>query len=206
MSARIVGQCELQEELIPLPGGTQLYRNLDCPSDGLLLEPGEAAVYAADECGIALAGPVVAHCGRDSLLDRATLMTGTPSREHLSVIHAMATRLERAGMVVEQQHLNLLFQLPAERFNHPLHHPVHGAFHRAMLRYAKRRDDRIAWEEDDNVWLDIGRLAVVQANRTGFGSADAKSQLPVGGAFGYTRHPDQSLRSRKNLVIVVRPA
>jgi len=201
MSARIADPCALQDELIALPGGIQLYRS-HTEADGLRLdEPGIAAIFAPGGCGVILAEHVVAHAGRESLIDRQGLCDGVPSRPHFSIVDAVAERLRRAGVRIEDTPFHFLFPLPASEFTHPADE------YRAYLRYGRGLGSLIAWEQEDGIHLDIGRLALAQAREEGFAADRApRCVLPVWGVHGYTRHPNEALRTHRNLVIVVREA
>lgn len=208
-SGLIASPCKLNQ-VIALPPGIALYRNRNLRAEGTWIGPGEAVIMGTGGCATAIAigekQCIVAHAGRDSLIERERLLRKSGLRPLMSVVDDMAQVGRNRGANLNRMAFHALFALPAETFSHPIHDAEHGDFHRKILAYANELKSEFAWRRNDCIHLDIKRLAVYQAEKAGFGSSHGSCSLPLNGPFGYTRHENPTLRKMRNLVVIVRTA
>ena len=126
-SARIVDSCVLTERIY-LGGGVSIRRNNAVPADGIILERGRAFAMSGAGCPVIVASDgynvIVAHAGRDSLVDRGAV-EGKPTREHLSVVNAIVGTFVDRGSIANGIEMCMLFSIPSGMFKHSFDHEVY---------------------------------------------------------------------------------
>ncbi len=198
---------------IRLPLKRKLYRNKAFGCEGTVLRLNESLVFSAKGCLLLVASgldsrgePFVigAHAGRDSLIDRKKLDTGERSREHFSVVHAMSEAVWQLGAGPRTMKLYILFSISADELIHELDHSDEKMKkgNERMRDYLKRFGGYVSFEQGMNLHVDIAELAKAQASTALFGDAEILRSIPTGGPFSTTRHPDQEIRNRSNLVLL----
>jgi len=203
-NAVVVSSAEL-ENRIPLGKSIVLYRNKDIPADGVFLEPGEAFVMSGAGCPviIAIAGEymIVAHAGRDSLIERNAVF-GKPSRKRVSIVYAMIEALAKRGAAPEDINMCMQFSIPTEMFEHSPDHPEYGAYNRALATLADTLWHGCVIRKNGSVFLDMESLFVEQAREVGIRCVWAMNSLAEFPALAHTR--DTTDPSRRNLFVIKR--
>lgn len=193
---------------IQLPHGVRLHRNRDVPADGVSLGRNHAFIMSGGGCTVLVAAGrglvIAAHASRDSMLDRAFIRNEAPPREYASVVRSIIGHASKSGHVLPK-HLSLrgFFTLPAEDFPHPPSHPDWGAENVQLAEFiAGKWGPHIMTGPD--LHLSIPELIKAQGAEHRFGRVGVEKDLPRSGAFGYTRHANEAMRTARNLVIVHR--
>lgn len=204
MSATIVRVGKLGKQ-IPLGDGVVLHRDKDVPADGVFLPPGKAFMMSGAGCPliIATAGEyaVVAHAGRDSLIDRGAVM-GRPTRNCGSVVDSIIDALLGRNAPADDIDMCMLFAIPAESFGHPENDPRYGEFNSRLGVYAHNNWPGSVTKKDGSVFVDLGALFVEQARQRGVRRAWAVHSLDEYPDLAHTR--DGKDISRRNLYVVKR--
>jgi hypothetical protein len=207
MSARIVPK-SLLSKVIRLPYGVNLYRNHEVPADGVALGRGHAFIMSGGGCPVVVAAGknscIVTHASRDSLLDRNHIRkTGEP-RDYASVIRAIIGWSAKYGNIKPGQlSLRGFFTIPTADFSHPPDDPVWGEDNILLAEFIRKQWSAPVISGPD-LCLSIPELIMAQAAEGRFGPTGMERELPSSGAFGYTRHSDEAMRTVRNLVIVHR--
>lgn len=203
-SARIISPSELKTRI--RLSSIDLYRNKDMPADGTFLDRNEAFVMSAAGCPviIATAGDrlIVAHAGRDSLVDRRAVMGATPCREHLSVVHAIIEAFAKKGLAPETVKMCMQFAIPADVFEHRFDHPRYGTFNRALKKFVDKRWSGCTTEENGRMFLNLEFLFEEQAKQAGVRNVWAMNSLAVFPLLAHT-HDGRDPQAR-NLFLVKR--
>ncbi len=202
MSAIVVGTHVLNTR-IRLGGHTYLYRKKQVPADGVFLRPGEAFVMSAAGCPviIATAGEymIVAHAGRDSLIERSAVL-GAPTREHPSIVDAIIGAFGKNGFGVDQISMCMHLAIPAIVFEHRFDHPFYGAYNRALARFVDDRWPGCTAYKNGSMFLDLESVFVEQARRAGLRYVWAALSLDTFPDLVHTRAGENP--HQRNLVVV----
>ncbi len=136
------GRVILPEQLLlalNLGGGIFLMRNQNAPADGTLLRsPRDAGIFSAGGCGLVVAAlgehMVFAHAGRDCVIDRRRVLSGTPSRELESVVDYVVNALLLAAAPCKAEDIQVwvLYSIRADDFLHRYDHEEHGEYNRLI--------------------------------------------------------------------------
>ena len=198
----------------PLSCGVRILRPSH-PCDGVPLERFGSFLMSAGGClllvlsGSGLRGPVciAAHAGRNSLVDMYLILKNKPSRSDHSIVNAMARHARLLGLRLKDATLRIFGGIPWQAFPHARDDPDHGRSNRMLLAYLDVHYDgeMVRIRDDGAECICISTLAQRQAELAGIGTVRIEWELPLNGAFAYTRHQDPALAGRvRNLVDVVR--
>lgn len=205
MSAHVVGQEELTERF-HLGSGITLYRNSNVPADGVFLRPSQAFVMSGAGCPVIVASGgthfVVAHAGRDSLVDRQAVEERGRRREYLSVVHAVVHAFSMRGVPADGVAMGMLFAIPRESFEHHPEHPVYGDYNRELVAFLERRYDASIIRRNGTAYLDLQALFIAQARRVGVRRPWVLHPLQDHPDLAHTR--DGMGSAQRNLIIVKR--
>lgn len=204
-SARIVDSCVLTRR-ISLGGGVSIRRNKEVPADGILLNRGRAFVMSGAGCPVIVASDgydvIVAHAGRDSLVDRGAVV-GKPAREHVSVVEAIIGAFVDRGAIPNGIEMCMLFSIPSGVFEHRLDHEVYGDYNRALAMFiAKKWGSGIINGPESSFFLDLECLFEEQAFQAGVSNAWSTHSLGEFPELAHTR--DGKGSERRNLVVIKR--
>src|SRR3989344_558150 len=134
MSAVMAHPEDIKKNRIQL--GIDIYRNPECPADGVFLQPNEAFVMSGAGCPFIIATAdehmIVAHAGRDSLVERNAVL-GRPSRRHVSIVYAIIEEFLKKGEQLNEIVMCMLFSIPTGLFDHHPMHSEYGAYNRALV-------------------------------------------------------------------------
>jgi|CXWL01.1.fsa_nt_gi hypothetical protein len=211
MNANILSVGDLRSGII-LPGGERIYRQNDMPGDAIPVNEGSAFMMSAGGCPVIIATGkaktgdklcIVAHAGRDSLLDRRLVEMGERSRRTESVVFEIARFAKRHGVCPKGMTLRVLFQMDPRCFAHELGNKQYAFYNTNLVSAAKRYHEQACDVRGNVAYLDLGWLIYGQAQVAGFGNVFTAHPLPYDGVFGHTRHPNPHLR-KMNLVLVYR--
>ncbi|HEX2792490.1 MAG TPA: hypothetical protein VHO23_02130 [Candidatus Paceibacterota bacterium] len=202
---------------IELPNGVPLFRSARAADAVILPEPGDGMVASMGGCSlIALAcGTTLAagHGGLDGLVHRDYVLGETETDEG-SIVDTMCRAVlpPHRGMRTKAS-CRAFFSLPRKSYYFDLEHPTHGAYNFALNRLLDVRYDAHAQQiAVDDLWrrgffLDQGRLIGAQARKHGVSTVSACLEpLRPHGHHAHTRHPDESMRPKRNLVAITRLA
>ena len=207
MNAHLTDADKLTTEIL-LPHGITLYRNPGLKADGLPLsaDAGETFVMSGGGCPIIVAigdGEVIAaHASRDSMIDRTRVMTGSQSRQHESVLHAIVREFKDWDISPSQVHVHVYFSVPAAAFTHDFSDAAYGAFNRALHRDLRKRGLGDDVMQKATGAFSIPALCAGLGRQLGLGKVEKSCMLPQHGRFGYTRNPIDSLKKARNLEFV----
>lgn len=181
-----------------------LRRNQELPADGIFLRPEGAFIMSGAGCPIILASAgkrlIVAHAGRDSLIDRGAVV-GKSSRPHVSVVGEIVSAFGQGGRSPEKITMVMMFAIPAREFEHREDHPVYGGYNRALVAFAERWHDAIFWR-DGHPHLDLEQVFLEQARQAGVQDVQTMCRLDTCSGLAHTR--DGKGSHRRNLIIVKR--
>lgn len=205
-SAAIVSATDLKECIL-LGGGVSLYRNHSIPADGVFLKPGDAFVMSAAGCPVIIATDgehmLVAHAGRDSLIDRNAVMGLPMTREHLSIVDAIIAAFKEKGVPPQRIDMHMQLSIPAAAFEHRFDHPQYGAYNRALSAFVDAHWPHCTLNKTDkSMFLDLESVCVEQARQAGLRYVWATSSLGEFPSLAHTR--DGNNPYRRNLVLVKR--
>ena len=204
-SAQIVDATELKDRI--RLGRVDLFRQRDLPADGIFLKPSQAFVMSAAGCPIITATDsgckhmVVAHAGRDSLIDRGAV-TGVPTRKHISVVHAIIDAFRERGIPAHQIDMCMQFSIPTVAFEHEFSHPHHGRYNRALGEFVDERWPGCTVRKNGSLFLNLQHVFLEQAARAHVRSLQAIEPLDEHPDLAHTR--DGKDPGRRNLFIVKR--
>lgn len=196
MNARVLCREDFSRS-IALPCVVEL-RIPEQAGEGIRLERHEALVLGTGGCGVlALSyinedgrpGLLAAHAGRDSLVDKAYIQDGTPSRPYFSIIGALAAYAEQQGGKREEMILRSFGTVPWQDFPHSTEDPVHGTYNELLLGRLEWRygDSPIKIGPGDCEYLCLSSLIEAQALEERIVlKHDHNRELPA----GYALHPE----------------
>ena len=204
-SAAVVPTENLKKNKIQLRG-TSIYRNKEAPADGVFLNRDEAVVMSGSGCPIIIATAgrrmVVAHAGRDSLIERSAVL-GMPTRRHVSVVNAIIEALLGKGEPLNGIVMCMLCSVPAELFEHRFDHPQYGSYNHALVNFVDARWPGCTTRRGNvAVFLNLESVFTAQALEAGVWHTWAMSSLRDYTALAHTR--DGKCPSRRNLFVVKR--
>ncbi len=205
-ASAIVADTALLKERIRLGEGVSLYRNRNAPVDGVFIQRGDAFAMSAAGCPviIAVAGKkmVVAHAGRDSLIERAAVM-GAPTRKHLSVVDAIVDAFRKQGTRAVEISMRMYFSIPTRSFEHRFDHPQYGAYNRALAAFVDDRwENCMVRETSESMFLNLEAVFVEQARQAGV--RDLLATLSLDECLGLAHTRDEKDPRRRNLILVKR--
>lgn len=217
-SGEIVAHARQLTQRITFPNGITMYRNKQVRADGVFVKSGQSFVMSGAGCMPAVAAGtnddnqsfmLPFHVSRDSALDRSLVLGNGPSRSHRSVVEAAIDAMGERGVTPDRIAIRGYFSLPKACFEHPFEHPVHGEYNRRMADCVSKYwgNDCVSVEDTDDgrsAFLDMPSLLVQQADRLGVKDVKCEHTLKLSGPFAHTRHPDERLRTERNLSIVHR--
>lgn len=202
-SARVVNTADLRSRI--RLNEIDMYRRRDLPADGIFLKPGEAFMMSGAGCPLIIASAgeplLVAHAGRDSLVDRGAI-AGSPSRRHVSVVHAIVEAFRSRGVHPERIRMTMLFAIPTETFEHRFDHPYLGDFNRKLGAFINARWPGCTVWNSGGVFLNLEFLFLEQATQAGVRDLDAMRSLTDCPRLAHTR--DGNDPNRRNLYVVKR--
>lgn len=209
-SARVV-QADLLKKRIRIGNGISIYREQCIQADGVFLDLTAAFVMSASGCPVVIASNgkyvVVAHAGRDSLIDRGAVM-GKPTRDRLSVvdsiIDALLAQKNRKCVSMDNINICMLFAIPMDVFEHREDHPCHGEYNQRLGAYAYARWPDSVVRRGKGVFLNLEAVFVEQARQRGVLHAWATHSLADFPALAHTH--DGKDPGRRNLIVVKRNA
>ncbi|HUQ30379.1 MAG TPA: hypothetical protein VM103_02550 [Candidatus Paceibacterota bacterium] len=207
-SGVVVGVEAIRKNHIRLGNNTELFRNKDVPADGTFLKPESAFVMSAAGCPviIAVAGEhmIVAHAGRDSLIDRFVVAGRDASRTDFSVVHAIVRTFVETKCVekAEEIAMCMAFAIPPMVFCHPFADTVFGEYNRKLASFASSRWEGGAIITKNGVHLDLQAIFHAQAREVGVERTWVTHSLAEHTDLAHTR--DGVNRDRRNLIIVGR--
>lgn len=171
-SARVVEEGALKQHIY-LNGAAVLHRSQFFPADGVHLnKKGHAFMMSGAGCPIIIAADdegemlVVAHAGRDSLVDRGAVM-GYRARKHVSVVGAIIEKFGERGILPVHILMRMMFSISAAAFVHPLNHPQYGAYNRTLEGFINNRWPRGAIRQNGNLLVNLEGLFEEQAYQAG---------------------------------------
>ncbi|MEK7511150.1 MAG: hypothetical protein AAB582_02860 [Patescibacteria group bacterium] len=212
--SRTIARPEQLRTRIMLPDEIPLFRNVGLPSDAVTLpEPGDAMIMSGAGCAliVMVCGDtiVAGHGGRDSLIDRNFVLK-MGSNDGRSIVDTMA------GSVSDGKKLRLLkascrafYNVPRKCFDHFYDHERHGVYNQELAQLIRDRHgtrcEQIMKETSRGFYLDQGQLIGAQAIRHSFHTVSTCLEpLTPGGEYAHTRHRDEKMREKRNLIAVVR--
>ncbi|OGG92917.1 hypothetical protein A2609_03565 [Candidatus Kaiserbacteria bacterium RIFOXYD1_FULL_47_14] len=198
-SAIIIDGGELKEQ-IDLGTGVRLHRNSTVPADGIFLKKGQAFVMSSAGCPVIIATAsnhmIVAHAGRDSLIDPGVLMR-EPTRTHLSVVYAI---VKAFGVRPSEIEMRMLFSIPEKAFRHDVNHWMYGEQNRRLAAFIGTWCPDGVSKENGSIFLNLEKIFLAQARMIGVQNATATHSLNQFPAMAHTRDGEDV--RRRNLVVV----
>ena len=202
-SAQIIDSTVLKP--ISLGNNFVLHRDKNIHADGIFLKPGEAFVMSGAGCPIIIATGgdqmIVAHAGRDSLIDRGAVI-GNPTRKHVSVVHSIIDAFKEKGIPVSEISMCLEFSIPADVFEHQFDHPQHGEYNRALATFINKKWSGCTLGNGNSMFLDLESVFLKQTIEAGVQRWTAEKSLSEYTEFCHTR--DGKDPNRRNLIVVKR--
>jgi hypothetical protein len=211
MSAQVVETRKLST-VIRNPGGKfRLHRNRADPADGLVLGIGQAFVASVAGCPVIVASGhvqtgtaycIVAHAGRESLIDEGVLWA-QPTRLRLSVVDEIVWAFEQRGVARRHISMTMLFAVPALSFEHDPSHAIHGPKNRKLIEFADRMWPGSVIKKNGTAYLDLEQIFLAQARKQELGGrAWVGPNLNVFPSLTHTRKP--GCRDARNLIAILR--
>lgn len=161
-------------------GESCLLRNQSLPADGVYVGKKQAFVMSAAGCPVIIATAsdqcVIAHASRDSLIDRRAVI-GNPSREHLSVVHAIVAEFGKRRLPPASIDMVMLFAIAAEKFEHSMYHPIYGDYNHRLIQLVNNRWLGGVVYKDGSSFLDLEQVFVGQAREAGVSAVGAMGSL-----------------------------
>ncbi|MCX6787164.1 MAG: hypothetical protein NTY93_01405 [Candidatus Kaiserbacteria bacterium] len=214
-SAQVIDINELTER-INLGAGRYLYRNCSVPADGVFIKPQHAFMMSSAGCPIIIATGgehmVVAHAGRDSLIDYAAVI-GEPDRQQVSIVDSIVEAFIMRGVSRDEIAMCMLFSIPVEKFEHKLNHPSHGYYNQRLDQFAEVRWPGCIHRSNGSLFLDLETVFKKQALKAEIGEKNVQvmDSLSLHSSLAHThdgkKNPVDERGheiSRRNLLIVKR--
>lgn len=180
LSGAIVSSDRLRDEIRFRSEKVALYRNANLPADGVPLQLKEAFVMSGAGCPLILASNgsrvIVAHAGRDSLVDRASIR-GTFGRQYISVVDAIVDNFKAFGELPQNIAMTMLFSIPPEEFEHSPQHPEYGEYNSRLIKFIDARWPGCFIDGHDTFYLDLQQLFIAQAMNHGIKYVSAQCSL-----------------------------
>jgi len=206
-SGRIVEQRELDKK-IRLGTNITLYRNHLVPADGVFIGTGQTFAMSSAGCPIIIATngelTVVAHAGRDSLIDRGAVM-GKPTRRNVSVVGSIVESFKERGVQPIDMSMCMLFAIPPGVFEHSFKDEECGEYNEALFEFIDGRWADGAFKMNGSAFLDLENIFEAQARDAGVSSVSVKDSLSDLPSLTHTRD-GKNLENldRRNLIAVKR--
>jgi hypothetical protein len=204
-SARII-DTRLLKEAVNLGEDIVMYRNQDEAGDGVFLGRGTGIAMGIAGCPavIATAGEqmIVAHAGRDSLIDRGAVL-GEPTRRHVSIVDAIIEAFLERGISPNDIVMCMLFAIPAKEFVHSFSHPEYGLYNYRLCEFIHKNQWSNGMDSQKNLlYLDLEMIFQEQARQNGVQNVFFGCSLDEFPALVHTR--DGGGPNRRNLVVIKR--
>jgi hypothetical protein len=173
-------------------------------SEGTNLSKDEAFMLRTAGCAVLVASGegmcIVAHGGRDALIDRNLMIKGHASRVPMSVIDSMA-RFARKNLVNPADMVfRSFFEISAESFKHSFSHRRHGTYNRAVVKFVRSHyGNNSAPFLDGTHCLSLSEIIRTQAFLAGFKDVHVGDFPLPDEPFYSTRDKDEHRRSGRNL-------
>lgn len=146
---------------------------------------------------------VVAHAGRDSLINRARVdgQEGY-TRIRQSVVDSIVSTFWDIGIPPNKIHMHAFFAIPARLFVHEFGHPVYGHYNQRLYELIRLRwADAIIAKDEDGFCLSLDNLIVAQAHDVGVNSVVVSDSITDHPELSHTR---DGKGKHSNLMIVKR--
>ena len=206
-SAEVVHRSTLKNT-IDLGGNILLFRDSSVDADGICLKRGQALVASTAGCPfiIAVGGGymIIAHAGRDSLIDRGWVTGGQPIRTNISVVHAIVKTFAERGVHAYEISMRMELSIPVGVFEHRFDHPEYGEFNKALWKFLIEQWPSGCIRENGSMFLDLEELFKEQARHLGVRDVQSENSLAEFPDLWHTRKDGDS--SKRNLFIFKREA
>lgn len=145
---------------------------------------------------------LMAHAGRDSLIDMHVIKHEKSSRAHFSIVDAMVAYAARRGARTENLILRSFFALHWVAFEHRLDYPGREALHEKLVTFFNEHpyfSSALKMRYGRTPCICLSTLIQQQANTYPFKHVQTMDHvLPVDGSYAYTRHTDPEMRGERN--------
>ena len=191
------------EETIDLGKNITLRRNPSIPADGVFIRRGHFFAMSGAGCPIIIASSgthmVVAHAGRDSLIDPGATVN-KPSRKHVSVVNAIVQAFKEHYLVPPNGiSMTMHFAIPIEAFEHRLD----DVRNQMLMEFINGHWCNAVHKNGGNTfYLDLESLFEQQARKVGVRDVSAMNSLAEFPRLAHTR--DGKDKGRRNLIVVKR--
>lgn len=202
MASAVVVNARVLDTRIKLGGDVCLYRKKQVPADAVFVPSGRAFVASGAGCPFIVATAdehmIVAHAGRDSLIERSAVL-GTPAREHPSIVNAIIEAFDKKGFPANRISMSMYLAIPASVFEHRFDHPFCGEYNRALARFVDDRWPGCTVHRKDSMFLDLESVFIEQARAAGLRHAWATLSLDTCPGLVHTRGGENRQR---NLIVI----
>jgi hypothetical protein len=199
---------------IDLGEGVTILRNQNAPGDGMFIQPRETLIMSGAGCPIIIATAgdkmVVAHAGRDSLIDRNKIM-GERARENPSIVYTIVAAFIRQGFPPNEIKMRMLFSIPKEVFGHRLDDPIYRKQNCALAAFIRIWCEKGAILDRGTLFLDLEEIFLKQAEMLGVLNPTVSHSLKQFPAMAHTRDGEKNPRDlngievpRRNLLVIER--
>ena len=192
-NAEVVNHTDLNKWL-DLGKGIVLHRDRSIPADGIFVRRGHAFVMSGKGCPVIIAASdeylLVAHAGRDSLIDRGAVV-GENTRENVSVVESIVEAFQERGVPANEISMRMEFAIPAAVFEHRFD-GVDGDHNRRLCELI--RDPKKGWPSaiskngGNSFFLDLEALFEEQTRQAGVTDALAENSLAEFPFLAHTRN------------------
>ena len=202
-SAQVVCAGALTTEIC-LSHRVRIRRDQHLPADGVSLWRGQVFVMSAAGCPIITATGgnlmVVAHAGRDSLIDRGAVM-GKRSRRHMSIVDAVVEFFTTHGVRASDIAMVMQLAIPVFSFEHNPRDATYGDYNRFMIDLVDEKWAGGIIREDGSAFLCLEKVFLEQARQCGVRDVRVENALD--------EHPDLvqtcvDNAGQRNLIVVKR--
>ncbi len=141
-------------------GEFRIYRGV--MADGLEVPENDGVFLASADCPTIIAFDpqknrlVVAHAGRNCLLDRQLIDTNTPSRDHFSVVDAV---IDKLGTNIK---VHIALGIKSKNFTHLVTDPVYGESNDRMLKFIFEKYSNCFYWQPEEGQLSLSMLIKAQ--------------------------------------------
>ncbi len=205
------GQIILPEKLdrvLNLGHKVLLFRNRDVPADGTFLRASrDAGTFSAGGCGVVVAilgeYMIFAHAGRECVIDRGRVLTGTMSRQMESVVgYVVRALLDVGGGLKKIRHLHawMFYSIRPEEFLHRYDDEKHGEYNRLIGAYIEKNFGAGGRFTSEGIEIDLPAIVKAQFERHGV----PKENISLEHAYLATELPTTRNGGGRYLVAIVR--
>jgi hypothetical protein len=201
-SAHIVNK-NTPKKAIHVGNKVTIYRDKAVLADGVFVPKGHAFIMSAAGCPIIIATGgdrmIVAHAGRDSLIDRGAVM-GNPSRVRMSVVDSIVEAFRKRGVPARRVSMRMILSIPTRMFKHKFRDNGHGEFNQALCELVANKWPSGVILHGKSGLIDLENIFLEQAAQLGISDVQASHSLDEFPALAHTR--DGKGHSRRNLIII----